>query len=126
MTQQSETNSEVVRFPANRLHIVEVNNDKKQKYRRRKKKRQPAQVQKNQQVPENFPLEMQPVLRAVKDYARMTAALGAKAGADELERLVSRIRALNPEGPIKEILNDTDARIKRLNDAFVVGYGGQD
>lgn len=122
MTQIAEVKSEAMRRITHRLRIVEVgSNDKKFKRRRRKKK--PAQETVTTQQPENFSLEIQPVLRAVRDYAKMTAALGAKAGADELERLVTRIRELNPEGPIVEILNDTDIRIKRLNEVFITGYG---
>jgi hypothetical protein len=48
-------------------------------------------------------LEIQPVMEAVKEYARRTHSLGALAGARALEQLAEKIRALPPTPELADI-----------------------
>lgn len=100
---------------APRLRVVKVNHQRKKKSRRNKRP-------KKENIAPIYSLEMQPVLRAAQEFGKMSAALGLKKGAEEIEKLANQIRALNPEGPLREILDDADRNAKILRNAYVAGY----
>ena len=86
---------------------------------------QERRLHKKKQIkPDAISLEIQPILRAARDYAKMSAALGIKKGADELAIVVKEIKQLNPTGPLNEILIDAELRLQKLNEAFNIGYNG--
>ena len=61
-----------------------------------------------------LPIEMTPVLEAVKEYARRTHSLGALQGACALEKLAKQIRSVMPQTTTMNALADeadSEARI---------------
>ncbi len=64
---------------------------------------------------QQWPLEAMPIQRAVLEYGRRTAALGAQQGALALRALVNRIRQLGPPTPVLEqIMVDAEVEATRL------------
>ena len=67
------------------------------------------------QLQQQWPLEAMPIQRAVLEYGRRTAALGAQQGAQALRQLASRIRDLGPPTPaLEKIMVDAEAEASRL------------
>lgn len=64
-----------------------------------------------------FPIEMTPVIEAVKEYARRTHSLGALQGACALEKLAKQIRTIMPQTQtMSTIAEDADAEAKTLKE----------
>jgi hypothetical protein len=67
------------------------------------------------QLQQQWPLEAMPIQRAVLEYGRRTAALGAQQGAQALRQLALRIRELGPATPaLEQIMLDAESEASRL------------
>lgn len=89
------------------------------KKRRRRKARAQHEVRGQQpftaQLAQQWPLEAMPIQRAVIEYGRRTAALGAQQGALALRTLAIRIRNLGPPTPaLEQIMLDAESEATRL------------
>ncbi len=64
-----------------------------------------------------LPIEMTPVLEAVKEYARRTHSLGALQGACALEKLAKQIRSIMPQtSAMSALAQEADAEAKTLKE----------
>lgn len=64
---------------------------------------------------QQWPLEAMPIQRAVLEYGRRAAALGAQQGAQALWVLAQRIRNLGPSTPaLEQIMLDAEGEAVRL------------
>lgn len=60
-------------------------------------------------------LEIQPVIKAVQEYARRTHSIGALQGAHAIETLISNIRALGPQNEeMQKLLEQGDVMATEL------------
>lgn len=67
------------------------------------------------QLDQQWPLEAMPIQRAIIEYGRRTAALGALQGVTALRSLAERIRGLGPVTPaLDQIVVDTEREATRL------------
>ncbi len=101
-----------------------------------KRKRRPIQPQKTKQrepvsdVPphiQQWPLETLLIQRAVLQYGRRSAALGAQQGALALRTLASKIRELGPPSPaLEQIMRDAEGEALRLRALLTQAYEEDD
>jgi len=88
--------------------------------KRRRRSRAQHQEQPNErgfaaQLQQQWPLEAMPIQRAVLEYGRRTAALGAQQGALALRAMAARIRSLGPPTPaLEQIMLDAESEASRL------------
>lgn len=67
------------------------------------------------QLQQQWPLEAMPIQRAVLEYGRRAAALGAQQGAQSLRTLAMKIRELGPSNPaLEKIAIDAETEASRL------------
>lgn len=104
-----------------RLRIVdttEFNPVRNNRVKRRPKPQQIQNQQREQSVPAHipqWPLETLLIQRAVLEYGRRTAALGAQHGAQALRTLATKIRELGPPSPaLAQIMLEADGEVARL------------
>lgn len=106
-----------------RLRIVDTSGPEFQAPARSKRRRRHARPQQQQEargglgerLMEQWPLEAMPIQRAVLEYGRRTAALGAQQGAQALRLLAQRIRDLGPPTPaLERIMLDAEGEASRL------------
>lgn len=63
------------------------------------------------------PIELTPVMQAVKEYARRTHSIGALQGAYALQRLASKIRGITPRSDVlSAIADNADAEASILKE----------
>lgn len=115
-----------------RLRIVDTSGPEFREPGRGKRRRKRARAQHQQQeVQGNFseclmqqwPLEAMPIQRAVLEYGRRTAALGAQQGALALRSLAQRIRDLGPPTPaLERIMLDAEGEATRLRTLLSAVY----
>jgi hypothetical protein len=90
----------------------------KRRRRPQKPQKQHFQQRQEQDIPSHipqWPLETLVIQRAVLEYGRRTAALGAQHGAQALKSLVSKIRELGPPTPaLAQIMTEADDEAARL------------
>jgi len=65
-------------------------------------------------LPEPLPLEMTPVVQAIKEYGRRTHALGALQGAHAIRLLLDRVRVIGPD-----ISGDTMMELAREGEKMI-------
>ena len=107
-----------------RLRIVDTSGPEFREPGRGKRRRKRARAQHQQHevrgnlsecLMEQWPLEAMPIQRAVIEYGRRTAALGAQQGALALRSLAQRIRDLGPPTPaLERIMLDAEGEAARL------------
>ena len=83
------------------------------------------QINQDEQSQKNYPLEMQPVLRAVLDYGRRTYSIGALHGAIAIESLIDQIKNLDPDSgsntpEFREIISSAETISKNLRDKLKI------
>jgi len=85
---------------------------KRRKRRSRRTQRSSDETSNSQEV-----IEIQHVIRAVKEYARRTHSLGALQGAKELSSLASSLRELSKTVPAAmSLANDAELRAENLRE----------
>ena len=82
----------------------------------------PRGSHRSKQQPQPQTLEIQPVMDAVREYARRTHSLGALAGARALEVLAEKIRALPPTPELTVIGADAEASARELKSFLSRAY----
>lgn len=108
-----------------RLRIVDTSGPEFRAPGRGKRRRRHAHAQQQAQheprgglveaLAQQWPLEAMPIQRAVLEYGRRTAALGAQQGAQALRALAQRIRNLGPSTPaLEQIMLDAEGEAARL------------
>lgn len=83
-----------------------------------------AETQSINDLQPQVPLEMVPIIRAVRKYGLQTSALGLGMGIDELQTIEKMIVALNHEDVgIRQILEHVTKRKEILQETFRQSYG---
>lgn len=69
------------------------------------------------------PLEMKPVISAVREYARKTHSIGALQGAHAMQALIDEIKALGPHNEeMCDLLQKGEGKVKELKSYLYKAY----
>ncbi|MFA6608958.1 MAG: hypothetical protein WCT07_03575 [Candidatus Paceibacterota bacterium] len=109
-----------------RTKIIDIPSSRSNVKRRRRPRgddRKHAQSNMKTSDAKQFPIEMTPVIEAVREYARRTHSLGALQGAHALQNLASEIRKVMPSNDTMLSLADmADAEAKILKEFIARVY----
>lgn len=82
------------------------------------------QIIEQQEDSVQLPLEMQPIIKAIKKYALQTSALGMGLGISEIENIIKMIKKLETsDQQILNILQFVEQRHNILKETFQRSYG---
>lgn len=98
-----------------RIRIIETTGPEFRRNNRNKQRRSRNDHVEQPDVLQQWPLEALSIRRAVLEYGRRTAALGAQHGAIALKMIASKIRDLGPPTPdLERIMLDAENEAIRL------------
>lgn len=102
--------------PGPRRTVLEMPPAQKKRPRHRKKPEFSISEQPNIHIDmRNQPIELTPVVDAIKEYGRRTYSLGALQGAFAIEHLLDKIKTLQPvNDELKEIIADAEKNVDHL------------